>query len=149
MHRTATEQSWGAQSRRRARNEGVVGSGGVGEFRAGGALELGGARRVGTLVADLGRLWVPWLGVDLTTASARVTARLHRVSGTNGMTAHRFWGMQTVIALIDEGRMALMPALTLRGIAHDAVVLPMFQAWAHVGSCCAGTRAVRKRPRTH
>lgn len=81
----------------------------------------------GTLVSDitdLGRLRVPWLGVDPTAASAHATARLQRISGTDEVTAHRFWGMQTAIALIASGEgMALMPALALRGIPHEGVDL--------------------------
>jgi len=75
-------------------------------------------------VTDLGRLRVPWLGLDPTAASAHATARLQRVSGNDGVTAHRFWGIPTAIALIAAGEgMALVPALALRGTPHDGVDL--------------------------
>lgn len=79
----------------------------------------------GTVIADvvdIGRLTLPWLGVEPGAASAQAISRLHRVAGMDHPTVHRYFGTQTALALVAAGEgMALVPMLALQGVQLDGV----------------------------
>lgn len=79
----------------------------------------------GTLASDvteLGRLPLPWVGVEPSSATARAAARLSRSVGLNQPIVHRYFGTQTALALVAAGEgMTLIPMLALRGMPHDGV----------------------------
>ncbi|MCV7432436.1 LysR family transcriptional regulator [Mycolicibacterium bacteremicum] len=79
----------------------------------------------GTLASDvteLGRLPLPWVGVEPSSATARAAARLSRSSGLNQPIVHRYFGTQTALALVAAGEgMTLIPMLALRGMPQDGV----------------------------
>ena len=81
------------------------------------------AGTLATDVTDLGRLTLPWLGVDTPTgASARAVARLRRASAANQPTVHRFYSTQTALALVAAGEgMAVIPMLALHNMPQDGV----------------------------
>jgi DNA-binding transcriptional LysR family regulator len=73
-------------------------------------------------VSDLGRLSLPWLGVDQSAASARAVARLSRATGTDQPAVHRYTATQTALSLVAAGQgMALIPMLALHGLPQDGV----------------------------
>lgn len=71
---------------------------------------------------DLGRLGLPWLGVDRSAAGARALQRVRRASGSTVPTTHRYSETQTALALVAAGEgVALVPSLALRGVTQDGV----------------------------
>lgn len=79
----------------------------------------------GTVIADvtdLGRIGLPWLGVEATSASAHAVTRLRRVTGTDLPTVHCYNGIQTALALVAAGEgMTLLPLLALHGMSQNGV----------------------------
>jgi DNA-binding transcriptional LysR family regulator len=79
----------------------------------------------GTLVSDaveLGRLSLPWLGVEPGSAGAQAVSRLRRVTGMDQPIVHRYYGTQTALALVAAGEgMALIPLLALKGVYLEGV----------------------------
>lgn len=73
-------------------------------------------------VAELGRLTLPWLGVESSGASARAVKRLRRAVGMDQSTVHRYFATQTALALVAAGEgMALIPLLALHGVPLNGV----------------------------
>jgi DNA-binding transcriptional LysR family regulator len=73
-------------------------------------------------VVDLGRLGLPWLGVDPSAAGARALQRIRRASGSASPTVHRYTETQTALALVAAGEgVALVPSLALRGVTQSGV----------------------------
>lgn len=71
---------------------------------------------------DLGRLTLPWLGVDASAAGARALHRVRRASGSTVPTVHRYTETQTALALVAAGEgVALVPSLALRGVIQEGV----------------------------
>jgi DNA-binding transcriptional LysR family regulator len=73
-------------------------------------------------VAELGRLTLPWLGVGPSGASARAVRRLRRAVGMDQAIVHRYFSIQTALALVAAGEgMALVPLLALHGMPLQGV----------------------------
>lgn len=71
---------------------------------------------------DLGRLGLPWLGVDSSAAGAKALHRVRRASGSTVPTVHRYSETQTALALVAAGEgVALVPSLALRGVTQEGV----------------------------
>lgn len=71
---------------------------------------------------DLGRLGLPWLGVDRSAAGAQALQRVRRASGSTVPTIHRYSETQTALALVAAGEgVALVPSLALRGVTQEGV----------------------------
>ena len=67
-----------------------------------------------TDVVDLGRLSLPWLGVDPSAASASAIARVRRFLGADGATSHTYYSTEVALALVAAGEgVTLIPALAL------------------------------------
>lgn len=79
----------------------------------------------GTLIAtenvDLGRLPLPWLGVEPSAANASVLDRLRRTGGA-AETVHQYQETLTALALVAAGEgVAIVPTLALAGVVQDGV----------------------------
>ena len=71
---------------------------------------------------DLGRLPLPWLGVDSAADNAAVLGRLRHSTGANMETAHQYQETLTALALVAAGEgVAILPTLALAGVAHEGV----------------------------
>jgi len=71
---------------------------------------------------DLGRLPLPWLGVDPTAASASVVSRLRATTGPHSDPIHHYQGTSTALALVAAGQgAAVVPALALNELVPDGV----------------------------
>ncbi|UZX04699.1 LysR family transcriptional regulator [Arthrobacter sp. CDRTa11] len=71
---------------------------------------------------DLGRLPLPWLGVDPIAANSAVLGRLRQSTGTQMETVHQYQETLTALALVAAGEgIAIVPTLALSGVAHDGV----------------------------
>ena len=67
-----------------------------------------------TDVVDLGRLSLPWLGVDPSAASASAIARVRRFLGADGATSHTYYSTEVALGLVAAGEgVTLIPALAL------------------------------------
>jgi molybdate transport repressor ModE-like protein len=79
-------------------------------------------------VVDLGRLSLPWLGVDPSAASARAISRVRRLLGADAATSHTYNSNQTALALVAAGEgVTLIPALALENLdltGVDALDVP-------------------------
>lgn len=80
----------------------------------------------GTLLStenlDLGRLPLPWLGVDASAANASVLGRLRHSSGAPVETVHQYQETLTALALVAAGEgVAIVPTLALAGVVQDGV----------------------------
>ncbi|GAC70917.1 LysR family transcriptional regulator [Gordonia soli] len=79
----------------------------------------------GTLYSDLSDLVrqnLPLLGELPVAAGTRAAARLRTVLGSDQMTVHAYYTIQTALALIAAGEgMAVMPELALRWVTHAGV----------------------------
>ena len=75
-----------------------------------------------TEVVDLGRLSIPWLGVDPSAASARAIERVRRSLGATAATAHTYYSIQTALALVAAGEgVTLVPSLALESVDVSGV----------------------------
>lgn len=75
-----------------------------------------------TDVIDIGRLSLPWLGVDPSAASARAIARVRRFLGADSATLHTYYSTQTAMALVAAGEgVTLIPALALESLDVSGV----------------------------
>lgn len=71
---------------------------------------------------DLGRLPLPWLGVDSSAANDAVLGRLRQSTGTPMETVHQYQETLTALALVAAGEgVAIVPTLALAGVVHDGV----------------------------
>jgi molybdate transport repressor ModE-like protein len=71
---------------------------------------------------ELGRLPLPWLGVDPIAANSAVLGRLRQSTGAQMETAHQYQETLTALALVAAGEgIAIVPTLALSGVAHDGV----------------------------
>jgi DNA-binding transcriptional LysR family regulator len=80
----------------------------------------------GTLLStenvDLGRLPLPWLGVDSSAANSAVLGRLRHSTGAAIETVHQYQETLTALALVAAGEgVAIVPTLALAGVVHDGV----------------------------
>jgi DNA-binding transcriptional LysR family regulator len=80
----------------------------------------------GTLLStenlDLGRLPLPWLGVDSSAANASVLGRLRQSIGAPMETVHQYQETLTALALVAAGEgVAIVPTLALAGVVQDGV----------------------------
>ena len=77
---------------------------------------------LGREVVDLGRLSLPWLGVDPSAASARAIARVLRSLGVDEATSHTYYNNATAVALVAAGEgVTLIPALALETLDVSGV----------------------------
>jgi len=83
---------------------------------------------LGREVVDLGRLSLPWLGVDPSAASARAISRVRRSLGADDATSHTYYNNATAVALVAAGEgVTLIPALALETLdvsGVDALEVP-------------------------
>ncbi|MGX5716766.1 LysR family transcriptional regulator [Arthrobacter sp. MAHUQ-56] len=71
---------------------------------------------------DLGRLPLPWLGVEPSAANVAVLGRLSRTTGTQMETVHQYADTLTALALVAAGEgVAIVPTLALAGVVQDGV----------------------------
>jgi len=71
---------------------------------------------------DLGRLPLPWLGVEPSAANVSVLSRLGRATGTQLETVHQYLDTLTALALVAAGEgVAIVPTLALTGVVQDGV----------------------------
>ncbi len=71
---------------------------------------------------DLGRLSLPWLGVDSSAANSAVLGRLRHSTGAAIETVHQYQETLTALALVAAGEgVAIVPTLALAGVVHDGV----------------------------
>lgn len=71
---------------------------------------------------DLGRLPLPWLGVEPSAANLSVLGRLSRSTGTKTETVHQYTDTLTALSLVAAGEgAAIVPTLALAGVAQDGV----------------------------
>ena len=71
---------------------------------------------------DLGRLPLPWLGVDSSAANSAVLGRLRQSTGAAIETVHQYQETLTALALVAAGEgVAIVPTLALAGVVHDGV----------------------------
>ena len=77
---------------------------------------------LGREIVDLGRLSLPWLGVDPSAASARAIARVRRSLGADDATSHTYYNNATAVALVAAGEgITLIPALALETLDVSGV----------------------------
>src|ERR671920_2357317 len=77
---------------------------------------------LGREVVDLGRLSLPWLGVDPSAASARAISRVRRSLGAADATSHTYYNNATAVALVAAGEgVTLIPALALQTLDLSGV----------------------------
>ncbi|MDR7254770.1 DNA-binding transcriptional LysR family regulator [Nocardioides sp. BE266] len=75
-----------------------------------------------TEVVDLGRLSLPWLGLDHGSANAKAVRRVRRELGGDADTRHAYLNTQTAIALVAAGEgVTIAPALALESLPVDGV----------------------------
>jgi DNA-binding transcriptional LysR family regulator len=75
-----------------------------------------------TDVVDLGRITLPWLGVDPSAASSHAISRVRRALGAETTSRHVTYSTQTALALVAAGEgVALVPSLALVGYASEGV----------------------------
>ncbi|ACL38431.1 transcriptional regulator, LysR family [Pseudarthrobacter chlorophenolicus A6] len=71
---------------------------------------------------DLGRLPLPWLGVEQSAANAAVVGRLRHSTGIFSETVHQYQETLTALALVAAGEgVAIVPTLALAGVIQDGV----------------------------
>ncbi|MDP9889459.1 LysR family transcriptional regulator [Pseudarthrobacter enclensis] len=71
---------------------------------------------------DLGRLPLPWLGVEPSAANVSVLSRLGRAAGMQMETVHQYLDTLTALALVAAGEgVAIVPTLALTGVVQDGV----------------------------
>ncbi|WP_426765268.1 LysR family transcriptional regulator [Pseudarthrobacter sp. 1G09] len=71
---------------------------------------------------DLGRLPLPWLGVEQSAANAAVIGRLRHSTGAHIETVHQYQETLTALALVAAGEgAAIVPTLALAGVVQDGV----------------------------
>lgn len=71
---------------------------------------------------DLGRLPLPWLGVEASAANASVLGRLGHSTGARMETVHQYADTLTALALIAAGEgVAIVPTLALAGVVQEGV----------------------------
>jgi molybdate transport repressor ModE-like protein len=71
---------------------------------------------------DLGRLPLPWLGVESSAANAAVLGRLRESTGAQLETVHQYQDTLTALALVAAGEgVAIVPTLALTGLVQDGV----------------------------
>ncbi|RAM35446.1 LysR family transcriptional regulator [Arthrobacter globiformis] len=71
---------------------------------------------------DLGRLPLPWLGVESSAANASVLGRLRESTGAQLETVHQYQDTLTALALVAAGEgVAIVPTLALTGLVQDGV----------------------------
>ena len=75
-----------------------------------------------TDVIDIGRLGLPWLGVDPSAASAQAIRRVRRLLGGDSSSVHTYYSVQNALALVAAGEgVTLVPSLALEGLRTDGV----------------------------
>jgi DNA-binding transcriptional LysR family regulator len=73
-------------------------------------------------VIDIGRLGLPWLGVDPSAASAKAIQRVRRLLGGDSSSVHTYYSVQNALALVAAGEgVALVPSLAIEGLRTDGV----------------------------
>jgi DNA-binding transcriptional LysR family regulator len=81
-----------------------------------------------TDVVDLGRVGLPWLGIDPSTASGKAVERVRRRLGGDLSSLHTYSSYQNAVALVAAGEgVTLVPSLALEGLRTDhvdALVIP-------------------------
>ncbi|MFE4544366.1 LysR family transcriptional regulator [Arthrobacter sp. NPDC056727] len=71
---------------------------------------------------DLGRLPLPWLGVESSAANASVLGRLRESTGAQMETVHQYQDTLTALALVAAGEgVAIVPTLALSGVVQAGV----------------------------
>lgn len=71
---------------------------------------------------DLGRLPLPWLGVEPSAANVSVLGRLSRSTGAKTETVHQYTDTLTALSLVAAGEgVAIVPTLALTGVVQDGV----------------------------
>jgi DNA-binding transcriptional LysR family regulator len=71
---------------------------------------------------DVGRLPLPWLGVEPSAANASVLGRLRHSTGGTVETVHQYQETLTALALVAAGEgAAIVPTLALAGVVQDGV----------------------------
>jgi DNA-binding transcriptional LysR family regulator len=77
---------------------------------------------LGRDVVDLGRLSLPWLGVDPSAAQARAISRVRRSLSADDATSHTYDNNATALALVAAGEgVTLIPALALETLDASGV----------------------------
>jgi DNA-binding transcriptional LysR family regulator len=75
-----------------------------------------------TDVIDIGRLGLPWLGVDPSAASAKAIQRVRRLLGGDSSSVHTFYSFQNALALVAAGEgVTLIPSLAIEGLGAEGV----------------------------
>lgn len=75
-----------------------------------------------TDVVDIGRVELPWLGVDPSAASAQAMQRVRRLLGGDNSSMHTYYSVQTALALVAAGEgMTLVPSLAIEGLPAEGV----------------------------
>ncbi len=75
-----------------------------------------------TDVIDIGRLGLPWLGVDPSAASAKAIQRVRRLLGGDSSSVHTFYSFQNALALVAAGEgVTLIPSLAIEGLGTEGV----------------------------
>jgi DNA-binding transcriptional LysR family regulator len=73
-------------------------------------------------VIDIGRLGLPWLGVDPSAASAKAIQRVRRYLGGDSSSVHTYYSVQNALALVAAGEgVTLVPSLAIEGLRTDGV----------------------------
>ena len=73
-------------------------------------------------VIDIGRLGLPWLGVDPSAASAKAIRRVRRLLGGDSSSVHTYYSVQNALALVAAGEgVTLVPSLAIEGLPTDGV----------------------------
>jgi DNA-binding transcriptional LysR family regulator len=76
----------------------------------------------GTDVIDIGRLGLPWLGVDPSAASAKAIRRVRRLLGGDSSSVHTFYSFQNAVGLVAAGEgVTLVPSLAMENLRTDGV----------------------------
>jgi molybdate transport repressor ModE-like protein len=71
---------------------------------------------------DLGRLPLPWLGVESSAANASVLGRLRESTGAQMETVHQYQDTLTALALVAAGEgVAIVPTLALTGLVLEGL----------------------------
>jgi DNA-binding transcriptional LysR family regulator len=75
-----------------------------------------------TDVVDIGRLQLPWLGVDPSAASAKAIQRVRRLLGGDSSTVHTYYSVHNALALVAAGEgVTLVPSLAIEGLPTHGV----------------------------
>jgi DNA-binding transcriptional LysR family regulator len=75
-----------------------------------------------TDVIDLGRLGLPWLGINPSSASGQAVERVRRQLGGERSSLHTYNSYQNAVALVAAGEgVTLVPSLALEGLRTDGV----------------------------